>query len=174
MKECKFCGKEFISSGRKLYCSKVCCDKFWKNKLKEHYKDYNKKYYKDNRDYFRNHWQNYYQEHREHLIQKSIAYHDKHKDKFKKLNNIATRKYKNKTRFSNNRNIVLERDNHACQICGKSPVKIIHHIDGISYHNSDNPNNNLDNLTTLCSSCHTKIHHNQGDFRKVSTPSSNK
>ncbi len=56
----------------------------------------------------------------------------------------------------------LLRDGFMCQSCGKpesSDVRlIIHHKDGEGYSRVAYPNNNLDNLVTLCYSCHEKLH----------------
>ena len=44
-----------------------------------------------------------------------------------------------------------------CEICGMSGCRLeIHHIDG------DHANNELDNLITLCASCHKKAHYEMG------------
>lgn len=64
--------------------------------------------------------------------------------------------YKNKIRFSGNKYKVLERDNNECQICGSKKNLIIHHKDCSGQ--SDNPNNDIDNLVTLCRKCHMNIH----------------
>lgn len=52
------------------------------------------------------------------------------------------------------RNLVLDRDESKCQICGKNLLKMqnVHHIDG------DKENNDMNNLITLCSTCHNKVH----------------
>jgi len=58
----------------------------------------------------------------------------------------------------------LERDNWQCQECGINNIQhiilfgkgiSIHHKDGLG-RNSKNPNNSIDNLITLCLSCHQK------------------
>lgn len=62
------------------------------------------------------------------------------------------------------KNKIRERDNHICQLCGRteeenleiSKKKLnIHHID----YNKKNCNEN--NLISLCSSCHMKTHYNR-------------
>lgn len=65
-------------------------------------------------------------------------------------------KYKDKLRFSGNRVNTLERDKYTCQMCETKESLIVHHIDKTGQ--ADNPNNNLDNLLTLCKSCHRRIH----------------
>lgn len=50
---------------------------------------------------------------------------------------------------------VRQRDNFICQICGKYPSFIPHHID------YDKKNNEPENLITLCESCHSKTNFNR-------------
>lgn len=52
------------------------------------------------------------------------------------------------------------RDNFRCRVCKRSVKKLaIHHIDGSgSLGMYSDSNNNLDNLMTLCFSCHTTGH----------------
>ena len=64
--------------------------------------------------------------------------------------------YKNQIRFSGNKYKVLERDNYTCQICGNTTQLVVHHKDDSGQ--SDNPNNDMDNLITLCRRCHINIH----------------
>jgi len=53
----------------------------------------------------------------------------------------------------------------ACETCGTNQKLQIHHI------NRDRSNNKPSNLKTLCSSCHMKHHHAQGDiFTKKPKP----
>ena len=66
--------------------------------------------------------------------------------------------------FYSMRSIVLERDNYTCQDCGNKG-NAIHHKD-------ENKNNNsIDNLVTLCVSCHTichwKNHKNKSERREL-------
>jgi len=51
------------------------------------------------------------------------------------------------------RNRVLRRDSHSCELCGSDETLEVHHKDG------DYPNNDMDNLITLCRSCHMNVHH---------------
>jgi hypothetical protein len=52
-----------------------------------------------------------------------------------------------------------ERDNYECVRCGGKPQDV-HHVDG------DRKNNELDNLMTLCRSCHMKEHfENKANFK---------
>jgi len=83
---------------------------------------------------------------------------------FSKTNNRATRRYKDKTRFNGIRGAILKRDNCQCSHCGVKEGLVIHHIDGVSYHNSDSPNSDPKNLITMCKSCHTALHHKLGSY----------
>lgn len=59
------------------------------------------------------------------------------------------------------RAMVFERDGRRCQNCGAAGRLEAHHITPIS----EGGTNDLDNLTTLCRSCHIDAHR-----RKVSEP----
>lgn len=78
--------------------------------------------------------------------------------------------YKNKTQvlkrlrdkyreesFDGNMIRALERDKYTCQICGATDLRLdVHHLDNKGIE-SDTPNHLLDNLQTLCISCHAVI-----------------
>lgn len=60
-------------------------------------------------------------------------------------------------RFGRDPKVVFERDGYKCLICGSSENLSIDHIDGNGIHvleSGRKPNNDLDNLRTLCRSCH--------------------
>lgn len=52
------------------------------------------------------------------------------------------------------RDAILSRDRNTCRVCGNPKGKRleVHHIDGNRNHNTD------DNLLTLCSLCHNRVH----------------
>lgn len=64
------------------------------------------------------------------------------------------KKYSDKThywdwyRFGRNKKAVMERDNNACVKCFSTSPLSVDHI------NRDKSNNSMDNLQTLCLSCH--------------------
>ena len=71
-------------------------------------------------------------------------------------------RYKNNKLFGGSRQLALERDNWQCQECGMNQEQhfvlfgrglTVHHKDGDGL-KCDNPNNDLDNLQTLCLRCH--------------------
>jgi len=61
-----------------------------------------------------------------------------------------------KLRFGGNRQKALERDGYKCVVCGEVEGIGVHHKDFSGQ--GDNPNNELDNLMTVCKPCHTEIH----------------
>ena len=72
---------------------------------------------------------------------------------------------KDNFRFGGNRMIALSRDGFMCTECGMTNEEHIslydrelttHHIDG-NGRNTQEKNNNLDNLTTLCLKCHGRL-----------------
>ena len=76
----------------------------------------------------------------------------------------CNRRWRNKDRFGGMREVVLERDEYKCVLCGMTNDEhikkwgreiTVDHIDG-SGRNSNTKNNNLDNLRTLCLVCHGK------------------
>ena len=64
--------------------------------------------------------------------------------------------YKDKIRYGGNKYIVLERDNYTCQLCENTTQLVIHHKDFSGQ--SELPNNDVDNLITLCRRCHINLH----------------
>lgn len=59
-------------------------------------------------------------------------------------------------RYSGNRQLALERDDYKCVICGSKTALLIHHKDETGQTND--PNNELTNLITICRTCHAQIH----------------
>ena len=85
-------------------------------------------------------------------------WNEKHPDYYKKLN------LNNRT--DGKRDSILKRDNYSCAFCKIKNIDhvhkygrelAIHHKDNNGYY-SKHPNNNIDNLITLCIPCHTNIH----------------
>ena len=57
-----------------------------------------------------------------------------------------------------NKKLCLKRDKYRCVNCGSKNNLNVHHIDNNGPQRTNSPNNNLDNLQTLCYKCHLKIH----------------
>jgi len=59
------------------------------------------------------------------------------------------------------RNAALQRDNYRCKHCGSCDNPCVHHLINRKKFNQDwIAMNKLSNLVTLCSPCHSKLHHN--------------
>lgn len=81
-------------------------------------------------------------------------------EKDKKPKHLIMRDHYNKARFGGNKYIAFERDGNKCTICGATNNLEIHHKDGTGYKTVGDyrkSNNSLENLQTVCHSCHTKI-----------------
>lgn len=62
-------------------------------------------------------------------------------------------------RFSGNWLRAMQRDGFRCQRCGATTNLTVHHIDGRGWPLPKHErNDSLDNLVTLCNSCHTFVH----------------
>jgi len=77
---------------------------------------------------------------------------------------MLDRIYHDETMFGGNREKSLIRDNYACRDCGTEKSLVTHHIDKSGQ--GANPNNDLENLITLCRACHMRRH--KGDNRSGS------
>lgn len=72
--------------------------------------------------------------------------------------NFLKRKLAREARyFAGKREAILERDGRKCTQCGATTKLIVHHKDG-NGRGSDSPNNDDENLTTLCRACHLEVH----------------
>lgn len=67
--------------------------------------------------------------------------------------------YTNKINYGGNYYIALERDGMKCQKCGETEDLCMHHL---KY-----GENKLEDLITVCRSCHNKIHSNQTEYSNV-------
>lgn len=65
-------------------------------------------------------------------------------------------KYSRRGKWGGNWVAALERDGHKCTICDSSRGLHVHHRDGSG--ESDSPNHKVENLQTLCNTCHRRIH----------------
>jgi len=77
---------------------------------------------------------------------------ERDREKYRKIE----KNYHDKTRFSGNRELVLERDGHKCVECGATEKLAVHHKDHTGQ--TENRNDDINNLVTLCSVCHGKKH----------------
>lgn len=65
----------------------------------------------------------------------------------------------NNTRYGGNYYKAFERDGGACKLCGDTDRLYMHHI--IAYDPDIPETTAIQNLITLCPSCHSKLHHNK-------------
>ncbi|HAW58937.1 MAG TPA: hypothetical protein DCX03_07995 [Bacteroidales bacterium] len=148
-KKCLVCGELFTphkyAHANSKYCSRKCRRKAQHyNKLEEN----------------RNRNRLWYQKNKESEIQKNKEYRKQNKELFDW--------YHNKERFNGLKDKILKRDHYKCKICGSDKKLSVHHIDG-NNHESENPNNSISNLITLCSSCHHKLHWWQRKNRQMTS-----
>jgi 5-methylcytosine-specific restriction endonuclease McrA len=143
--KCAICGIEVNpNSGTQKYC-KECSDKVMTQNRK---KAGIKSYYK-NRESRIKRVEKYAELNREKVLADKRKYYQENKDRLLE--------YFNDRRFDGNREEVLKRDNYMCRHCRSGENLNVHHIDG-NGRTSDNPNNEIDNLITLCLSCHMQLH----------------
>ena len=106
------------------------------------------------------------------------CYDKKNNSKIKEQHNIWRKNNPEKVkistdkhRFGGNRQKALERDNFECQECGMIQEKsfalfntglIVHHKDGKG-RDEKNPNNDIENLITVCFRCHQIVHKKMRD-----------
>ena len=69
---------------------------------------------------------------------------------------IENGKKSNRRRWDGNHAAALERDGRKCIQCGAEKKLRVHHRDGSG--EAESPNHDLQNLETLCSTCHKRIH----------------
>lgn len=95
---------------------------------------------------------------------------------YREKNPNANKKAWENHQFGGNKQLVLQRDNFECQDCGMIQEKhivlfntqlIVHHIDGKG-RRSEEKNNDIDNLITLCVRCHAKLHRYYEKKRRLS------
>jgi len=157
---CVVCGNDFKTDRVNGYCSKECRtkskylshresiiekDEKWGENNIEEVKAKRRELYLKNPELYREQARKWRAENRAKYLETQNNYHDK-------------------DRFSGNKIKVLERDNYKCVKCGNTENLIVHHLDESGQ--GENPNNELDNLTTLCRSCHMAIHELETQHKK--------
>jgi len=135
---CVVCGTKFMPvQNKQICCSKECVQRNHYEKNKEKRKQQAKEWRQNNL---------------ERVKELDRRKRERNKELYKQISD----KHHDETRFGGNRQNALERDGHKCVICGATENLAVHHKDESGQ--TDNPNNNLDNLITICSGCHTKLH----------------
>lgn len=151
--KCLRCGSffEVLHKGgaKKVYCSRLCRRLEYEKNNRQQIKERRKKHYQENIEKERRLCAEWYKKNRESEIIKNREY--------RKMNRELFNWYHNKDRFGGVKEKILKRDNFQCRICSSEKI-CVHHIDGTNYLKK-NVNNELENLITLCNSCHHKLHH---------------
>lgn len=83
-------------------------------------------------------------------------YYQKNKENNSLRKKHISKVYYDKVAYGGNRKFILERDGYKCVKCGSVEKLHIHHIDESGQ--TENPNHEVDNLVTLCISCHGRLH----------------
>jgi len=146
---CIQCGQETVqkTSRPKRFCSRKCeqADFYFKHPEKA-----------------QAYWKKYYNSKPQWHVQRARAYEEKRGYEWvRAVNSKATRNYKEKTRHGGHKEYLMQKFG-GCEECKTTKALQIHHIDRVSFHNSTEPNNDLDNLRLLCQTCHLKLHHKKG------------
>jgi 5-methylcytosine-specific restriction endonuclease McrA len=135
---CPICGKAFMPSRN----NHVCCSS--KCGFRKIYLENPEKHKQQSKEW------------RENNIERVKENDRRKREQNKELYKQIDSKNHDETRFGGNRQKALERDGYKCVLCGATENLAVHHKDESGQ--TDNPNHELDNLVTVCSSCHTKQH----------------
>lgn len=173
VKTCKGCGKSFESwtYRRQVYCSLACKNR--NAKTKRPYKKRERHTIQLTCEYCHQPYEVHQSQHNEKRRSRfcSVECRGKH---FSETNRGANHpnwrgggKYPDRGRnWSAQRRLALIRDNHSCQVCHQKMTKAnkhlidVHHITPYRQFNGNYLKaNNLNNLITLCRSCHKKVEH---------------
>ncbi len=158
---CERCGKEVERvSSRQKYCAEcrpiVRREQMTQNernrraRLGEVYREYERQRYADNPESKKASKKDYYKRAR----QRTAFFED-----LKRRARIAQNKYRDNALFGGNKELVFKRDGYECKVCGVKEPLCIHHIDGNGTTTPiEQRNNAIENLVTLCFSCHSKLH----------------
>lgn len=133
--KCRQCGTVSVRHG----AYGLCIDCYYKS---DEFKDMQRKSFERNSDK---------------RSEQNKKYHEIY---FKRPDVIARMRTKNDLRnFDGNREKAIERDNFACKNCGitrKKSLKIFKRDLYVEHIDYDKTNNNLNNLRTVCSNCHSR------------------
>jgi len=132
--KCLYCGKLFLKRQKKhFYCSKKCNTLHYKQELRKTQRGYLKTCPICNDKFFTYNF--------------SMKYCEKCR-KTKTISRLTGVEWKNI------QELIFERDGYKCSQCNLNNNIVVHHI----VHKSDRGSDNEDNLITLCSKCHSKVH----------------
>jgi len=137
-KVCVVCGLTFMPvQNKQICCSKKCVNNRYYAMNIERKKQQAKEWRKNNPERARE--------------------NDRRKrEQNKEMYDRIDREYRDKVRYSGNRESVVDRDSRKCTMCGSDYILSVHHKDHSGQ--TENRNDDPDNLTSLCSHCHGKQH----------------
>jgi len=167
-----------IKKSQKKKAEKAKYNKQWRKKNKVKIKKRSKQYYLNNRKIILQKCKQYNILHREQRIKYIRQYHLKNKKEelrkskeYDKSHKREKRLYSDIKLYGIDRNIIFKKYNYVCQKCFKVfAIKklCVHHIDG---RGTNTPvhlkNNNIDNLTAICKSCHYHLHNDGENSRNA-------
>lgn len=166
MKKCVNCSVEFYSPTRTTYCD--VCRPIMRKKSNAEKEKARREKKKDEINAKRREEYRSSSKRRETIKQSSKRYYDRCmsdpvlKEQLNERARKSQAKYRLKTTYSGNAKKALERDSYKCTKCNSSVKLSVHHIDGNGSTTDANlQNNKLDNLVTLCFSCHAREHRRQ-------------
>lgn len=164
LKVCKNCQKSFIPTKEfKSYCSEDCRNKgYYYYKGKSNRKEYNRKYYSDNKGYYQKKWAEYSDQNREYLQEESRKrYWTWKRERYNHLRDINRKAVARKRYGVDDRKAFINSCGGKCEDCGSIYSLAIHHLDNNGRKaeiEGRTPNNNADNLVVLCAKCHIDHH----------------
>lgn len=135
---CPICGKSFMPSRNKQVCCSPKCS------FRKIYLENSERHKQQSKEW------------RENNPERAKELDRRKRERNKELYRQIDIKNHDETRFGGNRQKALERDGYKCVLCGATENLAVHHKDDSGQ--TDNPNHELDNLITVCNSCHTKQH----------------
>lgn len=94
-----------------------------------------------------------YQQENQACADRKRRWHQENKERM----NLLCKLRREEKQFDSKRDAVLARDGHQCGECGSKDDLVVHHRDR-NGRGSDEPNNEIANLQTLCRGCHLKEH----------------
>ncbi len=97
----------------------------------------------------------HYQRHRDEVLAKVRARQAALTPEQRKAKAAATR---DRLQFNGQREAAKERDRHTCQRCGSSKQLVVHHLKPRAHGKANDAVSTIDDLVTLCRSCHVKVH----------------
>ncbi len=160
-KECPICGKPFtpVKKNDQRYCSPKCRSHADYEKRKDAIRASNDKWREEHIGHVREQRKEQYWKDPEKYRGKAREWRLSNPERFRQTRNRC----RDEERFGGNREKTLERDGYKCVRCGATNDLHVHHKDRTG-HDSE-PNNDLDNLITLCVVCHGLEHGKEASER---------